>query len=225
MLLVAVPKEKLDNIKNLLKLNKLNINKVKIYPECVISYYRKNKKQSIAVLDVGNDKSSITITNKGKIFIYSTLFLDMSDVDSCSELTDNLTYFLNFYSTRNFGNKVDKIYVVGEKSEDGELIKTLNENVDINITYEKRNNYVEILGSCMEVKAIHNKSIDFKDALNDKLKDRRTKSKDSLLVIVGILLIAGVGMGGYYYTEIYLNSNKNAEAPSTYNQRLANIVV
>lgn len=213
VLLVAVPKEKLDNIKNLLLLNKLHINKVKIYPECVVSYYKKNKKQSIAVLDVGNDKSSITITNKGKIFIYSTLFLDMSDVDSYSELTDNFTYFLNFYSTRNFGNKVDKIYVVGEKSEDSQLIKTLNENVDINMIYEVKNNYVEILGSAMEGKAIHNKSIEFKEASNNKLKDSG-QNQGLLAVIIGIFLLSAVGIGGYYYTEIYLNRSKNTQDPS-----------
>jgi len=213
VLLVAVPKEKLDNVKDLLKLNKLNINKVKIYPECVVSYYKKNKKQSIAVLDVGNDKSSITITNKGKIFIYSTLFLDMSDVDSYSELADNFTYFLNFYSTRNFGNKVDKIYVVGEKSEDTKLIKILNDSVDIDITYEKEHNYIEILGSAMEAKAIQNKSIEFKDASNDKFKESG-QNQGLILAIIGIFLIASAGIGVYYYTEIYLSANKNAEAPS-----------
>ena len=209
VLLVAVPKEKLNKIKDLLKLNNLNINKVKIYPECLVSFYRKNKKQSIAVLDIGNEKSSITITDKGKIFIYSTLFIDMSDADSHSELTDNFTYFLNFYSTRNFGNKVDKIYVVGEKSYDANLAKVLSENIDINITYEKENNYVEILGSSMEVKAIHNKTIDFKEALN-----KRKQNRGLVIVIIGILLLAGVGIGSYYYTEIYLNSNKNAASPS-----------
>jgi len=210
VLLVAVPKEKLYKIKILLKLNKLSINKVKIYPECLISYYRKDKRQSIAVLDVGNDKSTITITNKGKIFIYSILVLDMSDSDSdsCIELTDNLTYFLNFYSTRNFGNKVDKVYVVGEKSDDVELIKTLNENVDIDIIYEKRNDYVEILGSCVKVININNKSIDFKEDLDDKLKEEG-QDKGFILIIVSIVILAGVGMGAYCYTEVYSKNNND----------------
>ena len=205
---MAVPKDKLDNIKNLLIISKLHINKVKIYPECVVNYYKKDKKKSIAVLDVGNDKSSITITDKGKIFIYSTLFLDMSDTDSYSELTDNFNYFLNFFSTRNFGNKVDKIYLVGEKSDDELLRKNLSENVDSNIIYEKQNSYVEILGSVMEVKAINNKSIDFKDALNDKLRDNGQVS-EYLAVIIGILIIAGIGVGGYYYSKFYLDSDTN----------------
>ncbi|HEY8892274.1 MAG TPA: pilus assembly protein PilM [Clostridium sp.] len=212
VLLVAVPKEKLYNIKILLKLSKLIIIAVKIYPKCLINYYKKNKKQSIAVLDVGNDLSSITLTNKGKIFIYSTLLLDMSDTDSCSELTDNLTYFLNFYSTRNFGSKVDKIYVVGEKNEDVELIKTLGENVDIDIIYEN-NNYVEILGCCIKVKAINNKSIDFNEALNDESEGKEEGQNEGfILVIICMLLIAGIGMGSYYYTEIYLNSKNNLES-------------
>lgn len=212
VLLVAVPKEKLYNIKILLKLNKFIVNKVRIYPECLVSYYKKSKKQSIAILDVDNDKSSITITNKGKIFVYSTLFIDVSEVDSHSELIDNFTYFLNFYSTRNFGNKVDNIYVVGEKSEDPELIKTLNENVDIDIIYEKKNNYVEILGNFMEAKAIYNKSIDFKEALNDTLKNKQ-ENKGFTLAIIGIFLIVAIGMSGYYYKEIYLKEYNNV--PST----------
>ena len=186
---------------------------MKIYPECVVSYYRKNKNQSIAVLDVGNDKSSITITNEGKIFVYSTLFIDMSEVGSYSELTDNFLYFLNFYSTRNFGNKVDNIYVVGEKSEDTQLIKTLRENIDINISHEYKNHYVEILGSFMEGKAIHNKSIDFKEALKDTLKNKEV-DKIFILSIISVFLIASVGMGCYYYTEVYLNGMKNTVAPS-----------
>ena len=195
VLLVAVPKEKLNKIKDLMKSNNLIINKVKIYPECLASYYRKNKKQSIAILDVSNEKSSITIIDKGKIFICSTLFIDMSDLDGYSELMNNFTYFLNFYSTRNFGNK---------------LVKTLSENVDININYEKKNNYVEILGSLMEVKAIHNKSINFKEVLNET-----KQNKGSLVpVIIGIVLVAGSSMGGYYFTQIYVNSKNNVTSPS-----------
>ncbi|MBC8062742.1 MAG: pilus assembly protein PilM [Clostridiaceae bacterium] len=202
VLLVAVPKEKINKIKDLLIQNKLNINKIKIYPECLASFYKKYKKQSIAILDVSNEKSSITILDKGKIFIYSTLFLDISDDDSPSELLDNLTYFLNFYSTRNFGNKVDKVFIVGEKSENPELRKILNENIEVNITYEKETNFIEILGSSMEVKAINNKSIDFKETFNEK-----GQNKEFLPAIIGILLIAVVGIGAYYYTEITLNSN------------------
>lgn len=213
VLLVAVPKEKLYNIKILLKLNKLIVNKVRIYPECVVSYFKKNRKQSIAVLDVDNDKSSITITNKGKIFIYSTLFIDVSEVDSYSELIDNFTYFLNFYSTRNFGNKVDNIYVIGEKSEDIELVKTLNENIDMDITYEKKNNYIEILGNFMESKAIYSKSIDFKEALNDTLKNKQ-ENKGFALAIIGIFLIVVTGMSGYYYREIYLKEYNNVQSPA-----------
>lgn len=213
VLLVAVPKEKLYNIKILLKLNELIANKVRIYPECLVSYYRKDKKQSIAVLDVNSDKSSITIINKGKIFVYSTSFIDMSEIDGYSELTDNFTYFLNFYSSRNFGNKVDNIYVVGEKSEDIELVKTLSDNIDMDITYEKKNNYIEVLGNFMEAKAIYSKSIDFKEALNDALKNKQ-EDKEFTFAIIGILLLVVTGMSGYYYRLIYLKEYNNVPSPA-----------
>jgi type IV pilus assembly protein PilM len=209
LLLVAVPKEKLNKIKRLLETNKLSIKKVKIYPECLVSFYRKNKKQSIAVLDVSQEKSSITIIDKGKIFIYSILALDLNDSEAYNELMDNFTYFLNFYSSRNFGNKIDKIYVVGEKSEDVELIKILSENIDIDITYEKKNHYAEILGSSMEGHAIYSKSIDFKETLSKKAQD-----KTFIPAIIGVFLIAGVGIGGYYYSAIYLNSNNKLVSTS-----------
>jgi type IV pilus assembly protein PilM len=213
ILLVAVPKEKLDNIKDLLKHNKLSVNTVKIYPECVSSYYRKNKKQSIAVLDVSNEKSSITIIDKGKIFIYSILTIDLNDPENYNELLDNFIYFLNFYSTRNFGNKVENIYIVGEKGEDTELGKVLSESIDSNIIYEKKNYYIETLGSVTKVKAIHNKSIDFKETLNDSLKGKEENSGFNLAVIA-IVLISTAFMGAYYYTEIYLSSKNNIVSPS-----------
>lgn len=208
VLLVAVPKEKLDNIKDLLKQNKLSVNKVQIYPECVSSYYRKNKKQSIAVLDISNEKSSITIIDKGKIFIYSILTLDLNDSEGYNELLDNFTYFLNFYSTRNFGNKVDNIYIVGEKGEDPFLGKILSESIDSNIIYEKKSYYIEILGSVTQVKATHNKAIDFKETLNDSLKDKN-QNDGFIMAVIAIFFLSVVFMGAYYYTEIYLNSKKN----------------
>lgn len=210
VLLVAIPREKLNKIKALLNLHKLNINKAKIYPECLVNYYIKNRKESIAILDVGSEKSSVTILDKGKIFVYSTIILDLKDEDSPKELMDNLTYFLNFYATRHFGNKIDKVYIVGEKCTDVSLIKALNENIDMDmdITYDEINNHIELLGSLMEVKSIYNKSIDFKEALNDKDLDK-PQNKTFTLLVISIFLIVLIGLGAYYYTGIYLNSNNS----------------
>ena len=62
----------------------------------------------------------------------------------------------------------------------------------------------------MEVKAIHNKSINFKEVLNET-----KQNKGSLVpVIIGIVLVAGSSMGGYYFTQIYVNSKNNVTSPS-----------
>jgi type IV pilus assembly protein PilM len=187
ILLVAMPQARLRDIIGFLKTSGLSPQLVSIYPDSVAKLFSKINEESIAVLDVGKEKSNITILEKGRIFLYSTISYEVHDEDEdFSELVDNLGYFLNFYSTRHFGNRVDSICLTGEFYNNDDLSRRIEEQFEINVTQGIKesgikvaenkdleiNNFVDILGLNVKEKTIYNKDIDFKDAIEGHKFDR-----------------------------------------------------
>lgn len=212
VLLVAVPKDRFKDIAEFVKTIGLSLVSVSIYPECVSNLFRNYSNKSIAVLDAGNKKSSITVLDNGKLFVYSPLSIDLSEEENYNELLDNLNYFLNFYSSRHFGNKIDKVFVTGEYSAVDSFMLFLNSNMEGTVDNELKGlglmlspgknleleNYIEICGGAAFVRNIFNKKIDFKDEIRIKKKDDQSMARIAL--IGAALLMAAIF---WYSYKIY----------------------
>lgn len=187
ILLVAIPQNRLRDIIGFLRTSGLSPQLISIYPDSIAKLFSKKDEESIAVFDVGKEKSNITILEKGRIFLYSTISYEIHDEDEdYSELLDNLGYFLNFYATRHFGNRVDSICLTGELYESSDLSRRIEEQFEINVTQGLKeagvkissindlevNNFVDVLGLNVKEKTIYNKDIDFKDAIEGNKFDR-----------------------------------------------------
>lgn len=201
LLLVAIPKEKFQEILDLIKCLRLKVKGVNIYPNCILNLYSKIKNESIAVFDVSDNKSSISIIRDGSLFLYSLINTDFQETneEQFKDIIRNFIYFLNFYSSRNYGKKIDSIYLIGKYAEDPILYKVIAEEVDGEIRLGYDNNSVkfydvngentyenaEVLGLYPFKKPIYNKEIDFKEIIS---KDKKSNFKD-IVIASGVSLI------------------------------------
>lgn len=131
--IVAVPKNKINDIRNLLSSIEIEIKSINVYPDILSSYFY-NKKGDFGIVDIHEDRTYLTLIDNGEVFLSSSLINEFEDSYMSQEYIDNINYFLNFYSTRHFGKRIDKLYIVGQVNE--RLKSILNENIDIDKEYE-----------------------------------------------------------------------------------------
>lgn len=231
VLLVVIPKVKLNDLSFFIKSSCVDIEKITIYPDCIGDLFNTRKDENIAIVDLVKDRINVTILEGDKIFLHSNSFIDMSDniEENHEELLDNIGYFLNFYSTRHFGNKVDKIYLLGEAFGDDNFSNILNGQFDIPIeegitSIAKKvsaldnidiNAYSDVLGCNLRLKEVYNKTIDFNKVM--ELGVSKTKEKNILITIIiifSVITIGWISTAEYYIRKKLPNydvSNLNKE--------------
>ncbi|GAA0717744.1 hypothetical protein GCM10008905_03650 [Clostridium malenominatum] len=198
LLLAVIPKIKLDDIHGYLQSLNVDTEKITIYPEALASLLQKRTEKSIAIVDYVKDVNNITILEGNKLFLNSTSHVDGDIYDNYDEIVDNISYFLNFYSTRHFGNRVDKIILLGKLAEHEEIIENLREQIDIPMEVGIRTVSKGALFS--DVFAQDFKGIDFKKALKLSKFDEGTRDKRqyiALTVTLIILTITWIGVSNY----------------------------
>ncbi|WP_243124414.1 hypothetical protein [Clostridium sp. AWRP] len=218
IMLAVVPRIKLKQVLDFIKYCGLVPQSIGIYPDSVSNLFLDEDYCSIAVIDANVEKTTLTILDKGKIFLYSNILNETEDEDF-SDLMRSIDYFFNFYSTRHFGSKIDKIYVLGElctNSKLCELISTqtsIETNIGFNIKASKlikkstvdENIYPDILGDSIPVKNIYNKSIDFLDRFYRKNKKKQFENKLIIHEIELFFLITIIIIGAaLIYTKLNL---------------------
>lgn len=218
IMLAVVPRTKLKQVLDFIKYCGLVPQSIGIYPDSISNLFLDEDYCSIAVIDANVEKTTLTILDKGKIFLYSNILNETEDEDF-NDLMRSLDYFFNFYSTRHFGSKIDKIYVLGElytNSKLCELISTqtsIETNIGFNIKASKlikkstvdENIYPDILGDSIPVKNIYNKSIDFLDRFYRKNKKKQFENRLIIHEIELFFLITIIIIGAaLIYTKLNL---------------------
>lgn len=212
--LVVFPKKKIKEIKTFISECGLELDEITIYPESISNVFKEKSKSSVAVFDISSDRHNITILDKGKVFLHSGVTTEAYEFreESYEEILDSMEYFLNFYSTRHFGNKIDNIYLVGEYWNDSMFFNFVKEQFNIETSYgvksigltvyEKhgidKNRFCDVIGTQIKVKNIYNKKIDFKD-LHEEKKAGININPDKILWQVGIIAVL--------FTVIFILSN------------------
>lgn len=233
ILLAAIPKQKTDDIIALVKACGLTPIRVAIYPDCIYKLFAGEKDKSIGIIDIGKSKSSIVILDKGQLFLYSNIQAEVSPEDY-DELADNLGYFLNFYSSRHFGKRVDSLYCIGELSGNEKLISGIKQQFGI-VTYDSAvlkgirfsgdtseisGELMDLSGYLLNIKKIQNKDMDFSEVLK-KEKTAVHLSMNNLpnvfaaaILICTALFICGSLMFVFIGNKIYDTAKINSELQS-----------
>jgi len=218
IMLAVVPRIKLKEVLDFIKYCGLTPQSIGIYPDSISNLFLDEDYCSIAVIDANVEKTTLTILDKGKIFLYANILNETEDEDF-SELMRSLDYFLNFYSTRHFGSKIDNIYILGQlytNSKLCELISTqtsIETKIGFNVKTSKlikksevdENIYPDILGDFIPVKNIYNKSIDFLDKFYRKNKKKQYENRLIIREIEIFFLITIIIIGAaLIYTKLNL---------------------
>jgi type IV pilus assembly protein PilM len=245
LLLVVFPKLKLDGVRNFITSCGLGVSQIDIYPDAIANTFYEKKGMNIAVFEVGLEKNNVTILEQGKIFLYSRMTSETySDRwDSYVEILESMGYFLNFYSTRHFGNRVDKIYIIGQYWNDRTFYDMVKEQFGIEtvagIKLDKfkiysrknldKNLYSDIIGSCIKTKSTYNKRLDFSKA-TEKKKDINVDSLPvkiaGVLAVITLLWVVlnfafiNINMKKYDLTDINTEIKALASAESEVNELL-----
>ena len=222
IMLAVVPRIKLKEIMEFIKYCGLIPKSVGIYPNYMSNLFLGENNNSIGVIDINSGKSTLTILDKEKVFLYSSISSEYYEIDEeeFSDISENLDYFLNFYSTRHFGNKVDEINILGEFYNNQNLkniIKTqtsiepisgLNNKISKSIRNSTidGNIYGDILGYIIPVKSIYDKKIDFVNKLYRK-ENKKSSANKLIAIEVGVLFLVTtiVIISVFVYTKINLS--------------------
>lgn len=132
LFVAAVPRIKVADIISILNLLNININSINVYPDLILSYFI-NKKGGIGVIDIHENRTYVTLFENGDVFLHSSLMNEFEDNEMFQEYIDNISYFINFYSTRHFGKKIEKLYVIGENLD--KVKTTFDSQIDIQKEY------------------------------------------------------------------------------------------
>ncbi|WP_163193154.1 pilus assembly protein PilM [Clostridium thermarum] len=245
ILLVLFPKNKLKAIVDYVEKHNLEIDNLTIYPVCIEKFFQGEKDKSIAVFDIGENKANITILEKGSIFLYSRTNSEIDLVQGeFDEVLDSILYFLNFYSTRHFGNRVDKIYITGKLWNNQDFLDELRELTPVsmvsgimlpNRTIETKegmdkNHFADVIGAVTPIKRKYNRDINF--ARFNKEKRKRNENLPivvlaavlfvfSILWPVGFLIYKNNKLKQLNTTALIREKAKLQEVDQRYNELLA----
>ncbi|MEW9096319.1 MAG: hypothetical protein AB2417_14670 [Clostridiaceae bacterium] len=200
VLLAVIPKNKLDDINEYLHSLEVNVEKITIYPECLANLVNKKEENSIAIVDFVKDVNNITILKGNKLFLHSNSHFHSKLEENYDEVLDSIGYFLNFYSTRHFGNRVDKIYVLGSLFENNNFIEELKNQIDIPMEFgvsslwkkasAKEEGNLELFP---DVFGCNFRGIDFKKALKLSKDKEEADNNKIYIVLSSILLTITIG--------------------------------
>jgi type IV pilus assembly protein PilM len=205
IMIAVVPRGKLKQAVEFVTYCGFSPYSIAIYPDCISNLFLDKLDTSKIIVDVNSGKSTITILDGDKIFLYSGISNENYDEseEKFDEVIENIDYFLNFYSSRHFGDRIDSMYLVGEFYNNKNLYNLIESHNDIKIItgfYKKRskrsigknfinpNLYIDIFGSYTSVKSIYNKNIDFVDVLKIK-KDSKKDDNRIIKIEVAVLFI------------------------------------
>lgn len=114
LLLIAYPKQELDIILAACSDNLLTVNTIEPYSNVIFQEYA-GAEQSIAILDVQENKANCVIIRERHLFLHATFNPNETDAFSFSENTpnevvlSNLKGYLNFYASKNYGGNIEQI--------------------------------------------------------------------------------------------------------------------
>lgn len=220
ILLAAVQRIKLKEIMDFFKVCNLQPVSISIYPSSILNLFIDECDKSLAVLDINSGKSTLTIIDEGNVFLYSNISNESykEDEDEFAEIVENLDYFLNFYSTRHFGKKIDNIYIIGEFYNNEKLLSLIKTQsaVDTRAGLDRKSFrvvdkgnvnsilYGDILGYAIPLKSIYNKDINFLNKLNEKEHKEQSENR---VIIKEVMVLSAISVSLISATIIYSKVN------------------
>lgn len=125
MILAAARKTKLREIWSFLEGCSLTAAHIFIMQELQMNLALSANGRSSATVSISGSRASISIVRGKSLFLQSSFESEGNGSEGLSSITDNTSYYLNFYSKQNFGETVEMIRIIGDKDSSERLKKAL----------------------------------------------------------------------------------------------------
>ena len=225
IVVAAIANEEVEQIVGIFKEFKLNLERIDTIATAYGRLLKKIEYNNIMMLNIGSYGSIVNIFNEDSLFIHDNIPVKINESSNdnvYSALVEEVKGFVNYYSSRNYGNNIDMIVLVGEHNEDVEIKDKFEKQIFINTIcgienlFDIENDILgdlnryeiskvcDILGSmCISE---DNKEYSKMNLLPEKLRNRQ-KSRNAIKQAIKMAPIALAIIGAPYIVFGAINSS------------------
>ena len=195
VIIAAVMNEELYTILDIFKEFKLNLEGIDTMATAYSRLLKNIEYDNIMMLNIGEYGSIVNIYKEDSLFIYDNVPVRINKRSSdvlCLALVDEIKGLMNFYSSRNYGNSIDTVVIVGQSSENTDIVDSfkysfnseivsgienlfdITEDIQGDIQINEISKVCDILGSMCVVK--DKKSYSYMNLLPLKQRNKQKKT-------------------------------------------------
>lgn len=139
VIIAAIMTEELYTILGIFKEFKLNVERIDTMATAFSRLLKKIEYDNIMMLNIGEYGSMVNIYKDDSLFIYDNIPVKINSEYSGGSsaislaLVDEVKGLMNFYSSRNYGNAIDTIVIVGQSNENENILESFEYSFDSDI--------------------------------------------------------------------------------------------
>lgn len=136
LIIAAIRNEEIESILDIFKEYKMNLIRVDTMSTAYGRLLKKIEYDNIMALNIGSYGSLVNIFKEDTLFIHDNIPIRINENSNdlvYGELVEEVRGLMNFYSSRNYGNPVDTILLIGEEGENEEVVRNFRNNFSTNI--------------------------------------------------------------------------------------------
>lgn len=136
LIVATLPNEEMETILHIFKKFKLNLERIDTISTAYSRLLKKIEYDNIMMLNVGSYGSIVNIFKEDTLFIHDNIPVKINEHSNnyvYLSLVEEIKGLMNYYSSRNYGNSIDTIVIVGESNENEQVRNSFVENFSSNI--------------------------------------------------------------------------------------------
>ena len=136
VIIAAIRREEIEILIDLFREFKFNLSRVDTMSTAYSRILKKIEYDNIMTLNVGSYGSKVDIFKDDSLFIHDNIPIRINKQSNeyvYMELVEEIRGLMSFYSSRNFGNIIDTVVLMGQANENKEIINYFNNNFPSNI--------------------------------------------------------------------------------------------
>ena len=136
LIVATLSNEEMETILHIFKKFKLNLERIDTISTAYSRLLKKIEYDNIMMLNVGSYGSIVNIFKEDTLFIHDNIPVKINEHSNnyvYLSLVEEIKGLMNYYSSRNYGNSIDTIVIVGESNENEQVRNSFVENFSSNI--------------------------------------------------------------------------------------------
>ena len=138
IVVAAIANDELEKLLDIFKEFKLNLERIDTISTAYCRLLKKIEYNNIMMLNVGSYGSIVNIFKEDSLFIHDNIPVKINESSNhyvYSALIEEVNGLINYYCSRNYGNDMEMIVLVGENNEDIEIKDRFNNEISANVVY------------------------------------------------------------------------------------------